>query len=84
VTKLVGDGHAVRYDEKAVRAIAPAGNHLGPGSSPAWPPDRGGIGEFLNENDALRRADEILRAGVHHGVSVIDGADNVLSGILLE
>lgn len=39
---------------------------------------------FLNEGDALRRADKLLRAGVHHRISVIDGADNVLSGIRLE
>jgi hypothetical protein len=39
---------------------------------------------FLNEHEALRRADEILRAGVHHRVSLIDGADKVLSGTFHE
>jgi len=39
---------------------------------------------FLSEGAALRRADELLRAGVHHRISVVDAADNVLSGILLE
>ena len=39
---------------------------------------------FLTEGAALRRAEEVLRAGVRHRVSVIDAADNVLSGTLLE
>jgi hypothetical protein len=36
---------------------------------------------FLSERDALTRADEVIRAGVHRRITLIDGAGKELSGI---
>lgn len=39
---------------------------------------------FWKESEALNRAEELLAAGVHHRVAVIDDAENVLAGIQLD
>jgi hypothetical protein len=39
---------------------------------------------FSKESEALNRAEELLVAGVHHRVAVIDDADNVLDSIRLD
>lgn len=39
---------------------------------------------FSRESEALNRAEELLGAGVHHRVAVIDDADNLLAGIPLD
>lgn len=39
---------------------------------------------FSRESEALHRAEELLGAGVHYRVAVIDDADNVLDGIRLD
>lgn len=39
---------------------------------------------FSRRSEALNRAEELLGAGVHHRVAVIDDADNVLDGIHLD
>ena len=56
-----------------------------------WTPGIGTCGcqlsertDFSRESEALNRAEELLGAGVHHRVAVIDDADNVLAGIPLD
>jgi hypothetical protein len=39
---------------------------------------------FLNENEALQRARELVDSGVHHGVSVYDSDGNALLGVCLQ
>lgn len=39
---------------------------------------------FLSERDALVRADEVIRAGVHRRITLIDGVGNEVSGIALD
>ena len=39
---------------------------------------------FLSERDALRRAGEVIRAGVHRRITLIDNAGKELSGIALD
>ena len=39
---------------------------------------------FLSEHDALVRAAEVIRAGVHRRITLIDGVGNELSGNALD
>ena len=39
---------------------------------------------FGTEHDALHRARELVESGVHHGVTVRDGAGASLAGVLLQ
>jgi hypothetical protein len=40
--------------------------------------------EYLTEREALGRVRELLEAGEHDGVSVLDSAGNVLCGVRLQ
>ena len=65
--------YRVRYEDGSAPATAQRGRRF---------PKR--TEQFSSESEALKRAKELLGAGVHHGVMVLDEANNALFGLRLE
>lgn len=65
--------YRVRYEDGLTPTIGQCGSQF---------PER--MEQFSSESEALKRARELLGAGVHHGVMVLDEADNALFGLRLD